>query len=237
MNDFFEKLNVLARARITSLLSGDPAPTQRGQLDPDPTAPQRYEKLDLDDAEREAAELRKHVETALNTQDNMQHRLDALHAQIAEFDRQADNALLHGNEALARSAVAQMQRVRHTADTLESELKSHRNMTSQLITQVNQLETIISEKRHAQATLPPAPSTIRVMPTPPQPADTATPVKITVNAPQTPIQMPTVPDRLPPTPQELVKDELEKAQVEDDLAARRKRLSDPTLPPPTPPKV
>jgi len=158
MSDLISKLNVLVRASLNSALSGsthdtvsDPA-NDAGSPARRRLPPERIGK----DIDHEIAELRKHIDDALNAEDRMQARLNDSYAQIDALDQAADNALLTGDELAARQSVQQMQRQRQQNAVLEADLESHRRATSELIERVNTLEAMVSDARSQQTQQPAA---------------------------------------------------------------------------------
>jgi len=103
------------------------------------------------DLDREAARLRQHIERALDDEDAQQQAIAVLRAQIEDGDRRADEALRAGDEPGARRLVRQLQLDRQRLAMLEADLDAHRRETSELIRQVNALEATVAEVRQAQA--------------------------------------------------------------------------------------
>ncbi|MCC7206913.1 MAG: PspA/IM30 family protein [Anaerolineae bacterium] len=143
MSDLIDKLNVLLRANLDNLLSrsGDGAPP------PKRLPPEQLGK----DVDREIAALRRQIDAALNKEEDIKGRLAALQGQIEQLDRAADAALERGDESAARANVRQMQDARKRAAALELELGRHRDATFDLIQHVNTLEAMVSDARHAEA--------------------------------------------------------------------------------------
>ncbi len=144
MSDFISKLNVLVRASLNSVASGD---TLR-RIPP--------ERIGTD-IDGEIAALRQHIDEALNAEDAMQARLGDLTAQIETLDQSADAALLAGDDAKARAIVQQITRQQTAARTLTADLDDHRRATSELIERVNMLESMVSDARRTQASAEPLP--------------------------------------------------------------------------------
>jgi chromosome segregation ATPase len=226
MPELFDKLNVLVRARINGLLSGTPGdvPRQSGG-----------QSKDIRQVENEVVELRKHIDEALNAEETMQKRLDDLTVEVTDLDSQADQALVNGEDSAARGLVTQMQNKQRRITALTSELDDHRRATSDLIEQVNQLEALVSDAKRKSSELP-APAELaapeqaapsisipltRAAPTPAPAPGPSIPIAVKVQA----VVEPTKPDAEAVKAQ--IQAEIDKAQVEDDLAARRKRLSRP----------
>jgi phage shock protein A len=234
MSDLIDKLNLLVRSRVNSVLSGGRSGGDTRSDDPD-------KPINVNELEREIRDLRRHIEDALNSEDDMQRRLDEGLAKAAAFDQQADDALARGAEDTARQFIQQFQKAQRGAEMLASELDLHRRATSQLIEQVNRLEAVVADR---QANNVPTPQEVaqdeervhipiqRETVRPPAATEAPPPtIKIGVGA-----KLPTPPSSLPtveipePTVQEKIKDEVDKAKIEDDLAKRRNRLSGPDTP-------
>lgn len=231
MSDLIDKLNLLVRSRVNSVLGGvGGSDSHRG----DPDKP-----ININDLEREIRDLRKHIEDALNSEEDMQRRLDEGIARATAFDQQADEALARGEDDTARQFVQQYQRAQRGAEMLASELDLHRRATSQLIEQVNKLEAIVADRQAGTQSIP-TPQGVaqdeervqipiqRAAPIPPPAASEppAPTIKIGIGVKPPPPVVPTV-DIPEPTVQDKIKDEVDKAKVEDDLAKRRSRLSGP----------
>jgi phage shock protein A len=167
MSDLIDKLNVLLRANLDNFLgrSGEGAPPPR-RLPP--------EQLGKD-VDREIAALRRQIDAALNKEEDIKKRLEALRGQVEQFDRAADAALERGDESAARASVQQMQAARKRAANLELELGRHRDATFDLIQHVNTLEAMVSDARHAEAQNAPegAPTTEAKAANPPEAPDKA----------------------------------------------------------------
>lgn len=173
MPDLIDKLNLLLRSSMNDFLSNAPArparitPPTPEELDAElsapagePAKPARIpvERLGKD-IDREIAELRKHIDSALADEDNMRDKLDRMQAQIENFDRKADEALQEGDQDKARDYIKQMGRQKQLAEQLQLDLKRHGAATSELIERVNTLESVVSDARRqeqAQAASPAA---------------------------------------------------------------------------------
>lgn len=229
MSDLIDKLNLLVRARVNSALSGS------GGAESRPSTPRRPPSDDVPlttkEAEREIRDLRKHIDDALNAEDEMKRKIEAGQSQSSAYDQQADSALTQGQEDAARGYIQQMQRTERSIETLSTELDKHRRATSELIEQVNQLESILADQQASQTVVPtPAelnrdPITINVRRDASAPSSTI-PIRVTPATPAAPV-VPAVPAAPEPTTKDKIDQELDKAKVEDDLARRRARLSKP----------
>jgi phage shock protein A len=233
MSDLFKKLGVLVRASINEVLGDEHA--VGGPRRP-PLTPEKLGK----DIDREIKALRDKINDALAHEDHLQGQVNTLAAEAAQWDRQADEAVAAGNEAAARHAIAQMQRVQQRQTIAESDLHEHRLVTQELIQRVNMLEAVVADARRAreeeaaaqaQAAAPTAEEAARPAPLRgladvlresrekvAQMSDLIS-AKEEVSA-----QMP------PPTAAQQAADAAAQHQVEDDLEARRQRLSKPKTP-------
>src|SRR4051812_24708758 len=104
MPGLLDKLNVLVRSSINSVLSEPPAHGEDGSR---PRVPAERLGKDID---KEVAALRQQIDKALSEEDAMQARLDQVQQQIVAYDQQADDALQRGDDPNARYLVQQMQR-------------------------------------------------------------------------------------------------------------------------------
>lgn len=242
MSDLIDKLNVLLRSNLDSFLGRSDAgapPLKR-------LPPEQLGK----DVDREIAALRRQIDAALNKEEDIKARLEALRVQIEQYDHAADTALERGDESAARAAVQQMQAARKRAAVLELELGRHRDATFDLIQHVNTLEAMVSDARHAetqaassappetpQATsqaASPAPSQDKVQgQAAPLPGKTATELLSDVLRSVREAVTPKPEGATPPEPMSGTTPEApaaapasgDDAEVDEDLARRRARLS------------
>jgi phage shock protein A len=209
MAGFFQKINTLLRAQLDSFLEEDvhrPAAGDRATL----LSADRLGK----DVDAEIKALRQRIDEALNYEEDLQEQIDALRQEASDWDLQADNALLNGEEATARHALNQMKTTEQRAKMLEADLAEHRYTTAEFIDRVNVLEGLIAEARHdaAAETATPAAQTLEtVLHTAQREADQpeGTAVHVVVNPAST-----TPPASTDPS-----------TSSHDDLAARRARLA------------
>lgn len=208
MDDLFKKLNVLVKAAVHDVL-GD-SPQQRGAL------PKLGKEMD-----REITQLRQRINEALSFEDGLQARVQSIQAEINQWDEKADVFLKEGNDANARYAVEQMQRAQQRLAIAEADLREHRLVTQELITQVNTLESAVADARRAEDQQQSAPAEAPAeVPQRPFLSDVLRNMReklddsVSSEAPKTEVPVP------PEAP-------VEEQQVEDDLAQRRQRLSKP----------
>lgn len=140
MSSFMNKLNVLVKSSLHGVLSDDVRRSPRQM---------RLGK----GIDQQIAALRRQIDDALNDEDRMTADLQALQAQIDEWDRQADQAVGRGDEATARHAVRQMQLQQQRRAMVQADLDQHRYSTSELIQRVNELEAVVAEARRQSSTL------------------------------------------------------------------------------------
>lgn len=226
MNDLFKKINVLVKSTINDVLGEAPGEIRR-----------KLSNIRLgDDIDREVATLRGKINDALDFETGLQKRVQELQAEITKWDAQADEAVAKGDEANGRYAVEQMQRAQQRLVVAQSDLKDHQLVTEELITKVNTLESAVADARRAEAEKAQQNAAPSAEETTPAPAEESQPARVPdlsnvlkdmrekitqmgdVIAAKTEIaQTPPVIDEQP------VADD----EIDDDLAARRQRLSKP----------
>lgn len=143
MSDFLDKLNVLLRAGLNSLLSGG---TERSSTGKVKISPDNLGK----DVDREIAALRKQIDTAMGEEDRMKAQIESLRKQAADSDEAADRSLEQGNDAQARQILQRMRELERKANQMAAELDRHQQATFDLIQHVNTLEAMVSDARHQQ---------------------------------------------------------------------------------------
>ena len=136
MNDLLNKLNVLVKATLSDVLTGD---SRRNKLvtsgDDKPSAVQ--------EGKQQITQLRQRISETLAFEDELQKQIQSLQAEVADWDEQADAAVQSGDEAKAHYAVEQMQRVQQRLTMVQSDLAAHEIVTQELIYQVNKLEAAV----------------------------------------------------------------------------------------------
>jgi phage shock protein A len=222
MSDLFKKLNVLVKTALNDAL---------GEVSPEKLRERIASMRAGSGLEGEVVQLRQKINDALAFEDGLQKRVTELSAEVATWDAQADAALNKGNDVNARYAVEQMKRAEQRLAMAESDLREHRLVTQELISRVNMLDAAVADAKRAEAEKQVA------APPPPRAAE---PVQ-TVAA-----QVPSLGDVLRdarekitqmsdliaaqaevslPTPTAEASAPVDEQQVDDDLAARRQRLS------------
>lgn len=202
MSKLINKLNVLVRSSVNNVLSGDGTrrPTSKRRRQP-------ASKKGLDqNIDREIVTLRETITQALNDEDRLEADIVSLQRQIADWDQQADAALKRGEEATARHAVHQMQLCQQQMTMIQSDLVQHRRSTSELIHRVNELEALVAEARQQPSQDEADQDTVSL-------SERLREVRQQANqqtAPAAPASPPA---------------EIDTRAIDDDLAARRARLS------------
>jgi phage shock protein A len=213
MSDFFKKLNVLVKASLRDVIGDERTPS---------SAPISSDRLGKD-VDREIDSLRQRINQALDFEDELQQRLSSLQSQIASLDQQADDAVAQGNDDTARRKVEEMQRAQQRFTMTEADLRDHQTVTQELILRVNQLEAAVADARRAkmestpEQSASPAPSSAAQSPGQ-MVSDVLRDMREKINEMNDLLQSK---DEVQAQTQEPVDDGV----VDDDLAARRDRLS------------
>jgi phage shock protein A len=139
MNDLFKKLNTLVKAGINDALS-----------DLSARVPRRGDPVGGPDFERDISELRQRINDGISYETRLQERVQALEAEIERLDRRADEAVTEGNDALARHFIEHMKRAEQHLDMARSDLELHQLALQDLIQRVNLLEARVAEVRRAE---------------------------------------------------------------------------------------
>jgi phage shock protein A len=206
MSGLFKKLNLLVKSSINDVL-GDASTSN-----PRRRAFRRGKQID-----QEITGLRQRINDAISHEEQLQAQIVARQAEIARLDSEADQAVKQGNDALARHLIGQMQRSEQRVRMMESELREHQLMASDLIQCVNLLDTKVAESKGAeQATAKDsdldesaAVSRIKVI------AEGIKNIHRRVEASPSLVEQPASIS------------EASESEIEDDLAERRQRLSKP----------
>lgn len=136
MNDFFDKLNTLMRAKLGDLM-GDSKSSSVSSTTDDPQS--------LNQVAKDAENLRSRANHAIEYEDKLEAQIDDIHQQLATLNRQADEATLKGNEAMARHFIEKIQKLEARLAQLEKDLGEHRLLAQDLIQKVNTLEATIAD--------------------------------------------------------------------------------------------
>ncbi len=143
MNDLLKKLNVLVKAGITDVL-GD---VRSGEL---PRKALSAFQLGSD-IDREVSMLRGRINDALAYEDELQARITALQSEVADWDAKADAAVAAGDDVNGRYFIDQMHRAQQRLAMAEADLRDHQQVTQELISRVNMLEAAVADARRAEA--------------------------------------------------------------------------------------
>lgn len=144
MARLFDKLNVLLRSNLQNVL-GD-----RGAAREEPgTAHASGAEID-----QTIALLRERIEAALEEEERTLEKLNTMQQQIAAWDAETDRALQAGDESAARYHIRQIQRTRQQHALLQADLDQHRRSTGALIQRVNELEALAAQIEQRQRSGP-----------------------------------------------------------------------------------
>ncbi len=146
MSGLFKKLNTLVRASINDTL-GDvlPGDSRRRSIDP-----ARLGK----DMDREIFSLRERINEAIAHEETLRANTDTLRNQIAQLDQAADESVKQGDEVGARYRIEQMQRIQKRLEMAEADLREHQIVTQELIQRVNLLDAVVAEVRQQETGVP-----------------------------------------------------------------------------------
>lgn len=144
MNDFFDKLNTLMRAKLSDLMGDSKSSSSSTTSTDDPQS--------LNQVAKDAENLRSRANSAIEYEDKLQRQIEDIHQQLATLNRQADEATLKGNEAMARHFIEKIQKLEARLAQLEKDLNEHRLLAQDLIQKVNTLEATIADIQTQQPT-------------------------------------------------------------------------------------
>ncbi len=153
MDDLFKKLNVIVKATLNDVLTGD---SRRSKLPGDDPA----KPVSTSDAEAQVVQLRKRIEETLAFEDELQRQIATLEAEAENWNEQADTAVSNGEDLTARRAVEQMQRVQERLNIARSDLVEHERVTQELIFHVNTLDAAVATAKQNTAEQQPSPTTL-----------------------------------------------------------------------------
>lgn len=143
MNDLLKKLNVLVKAGINDVLGE----VRTGEL---PRKALSVFQLGSD-IDREVTMLRGRINDALAYEDELQARLTSLQAEINDWDAKADSAVAAGDDTNGRYFIDHMHRAQQRLAIAEADLRDHQQVTQELISRVNMLESAVADARRAEA--------------------------------------------------------------------------------------
>ncbi|MDX1993342.1 MAG: hypothetical protein SF029_13195 [bacterium] len=148
MADLFKKLNTLLKSSINDVIG-----------DQKSSDPRRRGFVLGKDIDREVNHLRQRINEAVEYENNLHAKVLSIQDEIARLDEQADDAVRAGNDAQARYLIEQVQRTRQRLVMAESDVREHQLVTQDLIQRVNMLEAAVADARRSQQqSAPPAPS-------------------------------------------------------------------------------
>jgi phage shock protein A len=136
-DSFFSKLNTLVKAHINNVL--DPIDEK--------TSKSRKNALSRQEIrgglQSDVKILRQRIDDALSYESELQAKVDKLYKEISDLDAKADKAVAEGRETEARTSLARIQQAQREVEMLEADLREHRTVTQELISQVNMLDSTI----------------------------------------------------------------------------------------------
>lgn len=144
MDDLLKKLNVLVKATLNDALTGD---SRRSKL----VSPNTDTPSAVQEGNQQITQLRQRINETLAFEDELQKQIQALQAEVTDWDSQADTAVNDGDDAKARYAVEQMQRAQERLAIAKSDLTEHERVTQELIYHVNTLEAAVDATKQKQA--------------------------------------------------------------------------------------
>lgn len=146
MSGFFRKLNTLVKSQVNDLVDFD-----KDRV----TSRSRSKFLSRHDVSEslqgDVAGLRKRIDEALSYEDTQRARIDKLYQSVTEWDAKADEAVAEGRDQDARFALERMQQAQREIEMHESSLREHNMVTQELISQVNSLEAVVDQARREAA--------------------------------------------------------------------------------------
>jgi len=240
MSDLFKKLNTLIKAGVNDVIeeAQKATPSLPGKRLP-------RERLGSD-IDSEVGQLRGQINRALEYEADLERKIGEVGAEVEALDRQADAAVAAGDDVNARYHVQRLQRAQQRQQMLQADLQEHRIVTQELISRVNELDATISEARYREThsqDAPAAPDTDTPLP----PADQTGVDRARDLSQQTGRvlsdvlrearerieQMSELADaqtevqQSTPSASDQAAQVVEQEQIDDDIAARRSRLSSP----------
>jgi phage shock protein A len=140
MSSFFDKLGILIRSKVGGITDDLGSSLKFG-----------VNKSQVD-------KLRKQINSAVEYEEDIQKQISALSVEIANLNQQADQAVEQGQDATARHLIATIQRREQHLTLLQGDLETHQRMLNELILQVNQLDSVVSEQTAREPSTPATPS-------------------------------------------------------------------------------
>ncbi len=140
MSDLFKKINTLLKSSVNDVIG-----------DGESSDPRRRSFVLGKNIDRELGALHQRINEAVAYEGTLQAKVAAVQDEIARLDGQADEAVRQGNEAQARYLIDQMKRSEQRLRMAESDFREHQLVTQDLIQRVSALEMAVAEAKHAQA--------------------------------------------------------------------------------------
>ena len=138
MSSLFDKIATLVNAQVNDLLGKNP------------TSPLARIRLNADEAEKNprdsAAALRRRLDEAVDFEEVLQDKIDALMGEAADLDAQIDVSVRQGDEFGARRLQGQLNIKQQQLTIAESELRDHRALSRHLMQEMRNLEAALDER-------------------------------------------------------------------------------------------
>ncbi len=137
MSSLFDKIATLVNAHVNDLLGKNP------------TSPLARIRLNADEADKNprnsAQALRRRLDEAVDFEDVLQDKIDALMQEAADLDAQIDLSLRQGDEFGARRLQGQLNSKQQQLNIAESELRDHRALSRHLMQEMRNLDAALDE--------------------------------------------------------------------------------------------
>lgn len=171
-------------------------------------------------------QLRERVAAATAHETTLRQQVDSLYAEVDRLDQQADAAVRDGDDATARQLIGQMQRVQQRLTMAEADLDRHQLVAEELIQQVTALEVAITEAKATEAAAADKPTPVTPKPLTPEEVAAQARQKIDELGELIALKK----DGLDTftgeeSAAEQAHSEANKSRIDDELEARRQRLS------------
>lgn len=148
MSSLFDKIATLVNAQVNDLLGKNP------------TSPLARIRLNADEAEKNprdaAGALRRRLDEAIEFEEVLQDKIDALMQEAADLDAQIDASVGQGDEFGARRLQGQLNIKQQQLTIAESELRDHRALSRHLMQEMRKLEAALDERDRGRQTRPAA---------------------------------------------------------------------------------
>ncbi len=144
MSSLFDKIATLVNAQVNDMLGKNPR---------SPLARIRLDAADAEKNPRQSAQaLRRRLDEALDFEDILRNKINALMAEAADLDAQIDFSVGQGDEFGARRLQGQLNIKQQQLTIAESELRDHRAISRHLMQELRTLEAALDERdRQMQA--------------------------------------------------------------------------------------